>query len=115
MTGAATPIKIVDFRGYDQLITSPTTGIHLGFPIPVCFTDPNGNEYTMSGGTLGNFTRAPFPVVLCNQQGQPIVPPVAFTSNGNTMTVTATLSGNKLGTPTPVMLCDSNGFLYILY
>jgi Chitobiase/beta-hexosaminidase C-terminal domain len=118
LTGAGTPVKITDFRGYDQLFTSPTTTsnrtLPLSFPVPVVFCDPNGNEYSISGATLGSYSRPPLPIVLCNQQGQPIVPPIVLTSNGNSVTISATLTGNKLGQPTPAMLTDNNGFLYIL-
>ena len=108
------PVTVTNSSGHSLGLTSPSVSGKMGQSTPVCFTDPSGNEYTTTGSSVGNEIGAPTPVVLCNQQGQPIVPPIVFTSGSATLSISSTLTGKKLGQPTPVMLSSSNGFLYTL-
>jgi hypothetical protein len=94
-------VTLVNAGGDALSFTSPTTSGNNGQPEPICFTDPNGNEYASSGAAIGSEIAEGTPVVLCNSSGQAIVPPFAFTTNASTITFSGTLSGQKLGGAMP--------------
>lgn len=107
------PVTVTNIHGFSWPITSPTlTSGQLGRPTSVCFCDPNGNEYTVTGSTAGAFTMHPLPVVLCNSSGQPLTAPFVFTSGSNAITVTSTKTGNRMGSPVPVVATDQRGNIY---
>ena len=103
------PVTISNSSGYSLPFTTPTLNGYSAQPTPICFTDRNGNEYQVTGGSVAGYTAAPTPMVLCNPTGDPLQPPVVFTSNGNSITINPTTTGNQLGTPAGIALTDGNG------
>lgn len=97
--------------GFSLSLTSPTFAGRQQQPTPVCFCDPNGNEYVTSGATSGSEIGGPLPIVYCDNIGRPIVTPFTISSGSGSITVSSSLTGNKLGQPTPVVAATNAGFL----
>jgi hypothetical protein len=98
--------------GHALIIPSALISGYIAVPIAVCFCDPSGHEWSVTGSTpdqAENEIEMPRPVVLCNFNGNPLVGPTSLTSNGHTVIISAVSTGIQVGSPLSVCLTDANG------